>query len=64
MYSLTLHIGLSFLIIAFWYTLNTIMMNIDLLAYFMDKNVYIILWGIFKFGDRVLGFNQTTFIVQ
>ena len=28
------------------------MINIDLFAYFMDENVYIILWGIVKFGDR------------
>ena len=33
-------------------------------AYFMDDNMYIILWGIVKFGDRALGFNQATFIVQ
>ena len=33
-------------------------------AYFMGENVYIILWGIIKFGDRASGLNQTTFIVQ
>ena len=30
---------------------------------FMDEDVYIILWGIVKFGDRGFGI-QTTFIVK
>ena len=35
-----------------WYTFNTIVIIIDMFTYFMDKNVYIILWGIVKFGER------------
>ena len=30
-------------------------------AYFMDENVYVILWGIVKFGDSALGFSHLLF---
>ena len=53
-HSLSLHIDISFLIIAYDIHFNIVMQIIGMFAYLIDKNkdVYIILWGTVKFEDK------------
>ena len=48
-YSLTLHIDISFLITDYDIHFDIVMKVIDMFAYHMNENVYILLWGIIKF---------------